>query len=406
MRYGDAVRHLAVLVACAACTPPAFPKLPSEGGPKWYELSSPHFTVWTDDAPEHATRLVRVMERMQQIVRAIAFPDAAMPAKTFVVAFRNPEELHAYIPRAVAALTFPTPNALDAPAIVLSVDTLDRNRNLLAHELAHVISFHVLHSQPKWFAEGLATYFETVRLDDDSGAVDIGVPQRGRFQELIRTRPVPLVDLFACNAASCIDSRFYATAWAFFAFLVNEHGKELVQYMQRMGDAPPEALSALWSQLFPALAPGVIDHELAKWIKYGKSSIKKFHARFDDVSIAVRELRDADVHAARGIVHHLHVRRGELPEITAALAADPTHVLARVIAIAHGAAVAPELAQRIVAAHPDDWRAWWVSWRAGGGDTAHGTMCTLIAKDPPVTRDTLCPPAPTPTPPPPDVTPP
>ena len=41
--------NLAVFAACAR-----FPVAPAEGGPLWTELTSEHFTVWTDAAPSDA----------------------------------------------------------------------------------------------------------------------------------------------------------------------------------------------------------------------------------------------------------------------------------------------------------------------------------------------------------------
>jgi hypothetical protein len=385
---------LALVIACT----PAIPPLPSRGGPKWVELQTDHFTMWTDDAPDHARKLVRSMEKLQQIVYGIAFPDARATTRTFVIAFRNTKELHAYVAEGFGAQAFPLPNAFDQPAIVVPADAVERRPDMLTHELAHVISFNVLPQQTHWFAEGLATYFESIRLDDFTGTLDVGVPPRGRLMGA-RQRALPVAELFACNRMSCLDGTYYATAWAFFAFLVSAHPRELVAYMQRIAATPLAQQNALWSQMFPQLAPEVVDLELRAWIAHGRSSVKRFTIEERDVAIAERELADADVHAARGITRYLTHRRETVvsPEIAAALAADPTHVRARVIEHSLGGKLTPELAQKVAAAHADDWRAWWLAWRAGDSE-ALGRMCETIARDPPVDVDKLCPPPPIPAP--------
>src|SRR5438132_294715 len=82
-------------------------------------------------------------------------------------------------------------------------DALVRRRDMLTHELAHVISFNVLPQQTHWFAEGLATYFESVRLDEVTNTLEVGVPPRGRLLEA-RRHTMPVAALFACEEMRCL----------------------------------------------------------------------------------------------------------------------------------------------------------------------------------------------------------
>jgi hypothetical protein len=74
------------------------------------------------------------------------------------------------------------------------------------------------------------------------------------------------------------------------------------------------------------------------------------------------------------------------PEVVKALQLDPTNVLANVIDLAGDAKVPPELAHDLTTAHPDDWRAWFLAWRAATTGTesreARAKTCSLIAANP------------------------
>jgi hypothetical protein len=90
-----------------------------------------------------------------------------------VIALRKQYEVAQFIPKQFAAEAFSPPDGLFQPFIILSLEGLDHDPTTVTHELTHVISYNALTRQPPWFAEGLATYFETVRIADD-GSFDLG----------------------------------------------------------------------------------------------------------------------------------------------------------------------------------------------------------------------------------------
>lgn len=55
---------------------------------------------------------------------------------------------------------------------------------VVTHELTHVISHNVIANQPAWFAEGMAGFFETVRLDERRSTIELGAPLQGRFAQI------------------------------------------------------------------------------------------------------------------------------------------------------------------------------------------------------------------------------
>src|SRR4051812_46280760 len=84
---------VALLLGCGAAIPP----VPSKGGPGWLELSTEHFTVWTDGGEARGRELLRHFENLLQVVIGTIFPTYRGSNRAFVIALRDDRELHAYI---------------------------------------------------------------------------------------------------------------------------------------------------------------------------------------------------------------------------------------------------------------------------------------------------------------------
>lgn len=357
--------RLAVVVVLVACRGPAVPAVPSQGGPAWRELASEHFVVWTDASRARGVEMIREMEHLRQVVRGVGFASTVQGDRSFVIALRNEDEVGAYIPESFVAFAFY--GALKQSAMLLPADEVDSH--VVTHELVHLISHEVIRHQPAWFAEGLAKFFETVNLDPDSAKGDVGAPDRETVAYLREVTPLPAWQMFACKSLRCMDARFYATAWAMFSYLANTRPRELLDYAQRLDEGTPDA----WAATFPDLGPNELDHQVRKWLAYGKHTVWRFDVALKHWPIAERVLRDADVYAARAVLlHQFRTPDVAPPELARALAEDPTHLLANLVKVAYDKSIALDTARAVAAAHPADWRAWWLVSRAANyqGDEA------------------------------------
>jgi hypothetical protein len=282
------------LAACGAAMPP----VPGKGGPAWIELTSEHFTLWTDAAPGRARELVRKMEHLRQVIVGVAFPGVPSDGRNLVIALRDDDELSALSaisePRAFAA---PAQAPLWQPMTVLSADnTFDAGEVTAAHELTHLISYAVIHHQPRWFAEGMAVFFETVGLDPASTTVDIGVAPTYQGRPLSIGHLVPIPTLFAWGGLSSGEGPLYRTAWGLFTFLINEHRTELVRYMQLLDRIDPRVKGMVadeearaWNEAFPSLPVAEIYGELGHWLGNGRHLV--WHAKIEPREWPVTETR-------------------------------------------------------------------------------------------------------------------
>jgi hypothetical protein len=75
----------------------------------------------------------------------------------------------------------------------------DGGEAAVVHEVTHAISFNAIHHQPRWFAEGLASYFETIQLNAPNQHVDVGEQPRSLTRTIRRKGLLNPSTLFACE---------------------------------------------------------------------------------------------------------------------------------------------------------------------------------------------------------------
>lgn len=359
---------LVVLVVVVACGGPAIPPLPSKGGPAWRELTSDHFTLWTDASEGRARELMRDMEDLRHVVIGIGFHGGG-DGRVLVIALRDLDEARAFMPGEFRAMASEANSYIHQPMIMMAADA---EREVVVHELVHTISQTVIPVQPRWFAEGLAKYFDSVVMDRERGTVDLGRAPTYRGEPMVLSRLMSLRQLVACDGLHCVDRHFYAAAWALFTYLMNVKKGDVRTYIPMIASANLDELEA----------------EMKRWLVNGSHTVLHFNVTFPSYSVTARDLGDADVHAARALLRLEFQERPDLAKLdaSAALAIDPTHVMAAFLVYRAGQPLDVEKARAVAAAHPDDWRAQlMLAYAVKQGDEAGAAFtraCELAAANP------------------------
>jgi hypothetical protein len=370
-----AMRRWLIAVLLVACSR-AVPTLPSQGGPSWTELKSEHFILWTDATAARGRELVRELERRQQVITTVMNQSRA-EAKVFVIALGRAEVEH-YTGPGFGGFAWDADNPTMQPGMLVNAETQDHVR-MVTHELTHLISYGVVKHQPRWLAEGMAGFFETAELDAKATSVKVGRPPNNA--RLLATSKRPVADLFECKG-HCVDNAFYATSWALFAYLVNEHYDKLIAYLQRLDALPSDRHVEAWRATFPDLTFENVDSRLWDWIQHGQLQLLHIKVAMREFPATARALGDADVLAARSLLD-LRVKEPVAARSNAegALVIDRTNVLAQLIKTQVNGTIAPDDARATAAAHPDDWHAWRLVARAlpgsPEGNAAQARMCSL-----------------------------
>ena len=383
--------------SCAGTLPP----LPGQGGPAWFESRSAHFVVWSDAEPARVHDLVQQMEHFRSIIYGVAFPELPPGGTTFVVVFRDFGEARTFLPTSAEAEAFPGEESpLGLPIAIMALDP-HGSGEIAAHELTHAISFNAIHHEPHWFAEGLATYFGTLRLDSRQSTVQVGAlptdPHQNFLGVLAHRGLLKTSELFRCWSR-CRENqadreRYYATAWALYAYLRNEHPTELVALERAFDEGEP---ARAWQRVFPQLSPDQLDAALESWIESGHYKIWSYTISLQTWPTEQTTLRDADVYALRAMLFVLqHGVSDAARDARAAITLDPTNVLARTVEVlVTRRPLSGPVARALVAAHPQSWSAWALLAAALRGDpeaaSAHAKACALAAENPSVFRPSSC----------------
>lgn len=384
-RLGGVVAAV-MFVACHAHGP-AIPAIPSQGGPAWFELQSEHFTLWSDGTKQQAHLLIKQMEHLRQVVLGVGFQSGNANGRNLVLALRDQQEVNAYIPPQFMAMAN-SGGAIRQPMIVLPIDAPDGDLPVVTHELTHLISYNVIHNQPRWFAEGLANFFATVDLDPEKAKGKFGVPLGYIIDRLHKNAPTHIATMFACDDYACMNDMFYATAWAMVAFLANAYPQQLLAYADRLDHVTRETMSQAFAEVFPTLTPDEFDRQMRDWLGHGRHTVWDFSVKLQEWPTTERLLSDADVHASRAVLRQMFAKKGDAapPELALAISADPTELLARLVE-ADYAKPSVENARKVAAAHSDDWRSWWLlgfaaNWEGDDARTAYTNACAIIALRP------------------------
>ena len=159
---------LALVPTCAGHLPPC----PAAGGPAWTELESPHFRLRTDDDSAAARAALTDLEQLQAALLTVfgVPPDLDTGRLPVVVVDRGWTD---FSPRQVEGFFT---QALFQPLVVMVAGGELHRQELIKHELVHYLSHMVMERQPRWLAEGLATYYATIEYDEDAGRITVGRP--------------------------------------------------------------------------------------------------------------------------------------------------------------------------------------------------------------------------------------
>ena len=273
---------------------------------QWLDLTSQHFVVHTNLAPEAARSAAVQLEHARAILLG-TFPPSpllgtgsgnAPPLE--VVVFASPAQLQELSgdPLLDAALT----HDWRGPLLLTSSSTSfleARQLPLTLHQLAHHFSAHALRRWPRWFEEGLASYVETITIDPDAKSAVRGAADQLKLDEVVRWGILPVESLWAWDVEADpkvgLEKHRAASAWFWVHFLFNLHRKELDGFMRSLsaGEEPREA----WPKAFGNLAPEALAEAARAYIAKGQVRSQKMDLELLNTSRTARSMPDAQVHA-------------------------------------------------------------------------------------------------------------
>jgi len=391
---GRGIRMAALLLAVATATCAGhLPPCPAAGGPAWTELRSAHFRLRTDDKPADARAMLTDLEQLRAaLLMAFGAPvDLDTGRLPVVVIDRGWTD---FAPRQVQGFST---GALFQPLIVMARGSALHQQELIKHELVHFLSDKVMTRQLPWMAEGLASYYQTIEYDTETGRITVGRPPPALLhQAQNRTSVASIEAMFTARAIDQEARHFYADAWITIHYLMNHRRAALASYEKALhtGASPQSA----WAAAFGSQTPEELAVAVHRYLDGGQYELLVY--RMPSLALPApveRALPDADIHATRALLFLTGSRaRALVPELSLgpddpllgakreldeARRAEPGHVAS--LAITHWMLDVPVGLEQATAAsrtHGDDWLAWLLLAEARGRSSDRAGQRDALAR--------------------------
>ncbi len=237
------IRRKLLLVALVVCSLST-----ARADQPWVEVTSPHFSVFTDGGEKRAREVTQRFEQMRVAFGVLFAKLTVNTAPLQIIAFRNNKELRQYSPlyngKPIELAGFflgnggqggPGANS-DRQYIALDLSG-EENWDTVFHEYAHLLINSNFPPSPVWFDEGFAEYCSSLKMDKHE--IDIGLPKPGLMMLLAQSSWLKIEDLFSVKHDSQIYNRddrrsvFYAQSWAtVHFFMAKQMMRQLSDYVR------------------------------------------------------------------------------------------------------------------------------------------------------------------------------
>ncbi|HTX77548.1 MAG TPA: tetratricopeptide repeat protein [Terracidiphilus sp.] len=281
--------------------------------PQWVQVSSPHFTLYTDAGEKKGRHVLDQFERMRWVFRTL-FPNVKDPASPIVVfAMRDRQGFQALEPAAYLAkgqinlgglfLKAPDQNYV---LVRLDAENEEHPFAVVYHEYTHFEFSAASGYMPLWLNEGLAQFFENSEIRDKD--VRMGEPSAESVMALRQSGLIPLSVLLKVDATSPYyhqeqkGTLFYAESWALTHMLMIDdrvhktaHIDEYMRLLAAHQD-PVVAAQQVWGDLKK------LETTLAYYIQnrsYTIFVLNSAAAPIDESTYTVRPISPVDADAAR-----------------------------------------------------------------------------------------------------------
>ncbi|MBF5044634.1 hypothetical protein FGE12_19695 [Aggregicoccus sp. 17bor-14] len=287
----------ALFAGCAATR--SSTTCPAEHGATWRELRSEHFRLRTDLESQEAARALVQLERYRRAVLLDWVQHFDPPGTTDVVLLQDSRALQTLIGRRALWAGRVT---LDGAELLLSADQLARldevgSSTTLSplYVLAYPLTWQAMPAEPRWLAEGLARYVQTVQLEK-GGHVTLGDPQRAALKALRDYgRLLSIEQLWRWGVHA--PEHAGASAWLWVHYLLSAQPQRFSDFRTRLHHG--EEAYAAFQATFAGVDWNQEQQRLAAYAMKGDYRIVRTELPEVFVDPQLRRMEDGDVHRLR-----------------------------------------------------------------------------------------------------------
>jgi Protein of unknown function (DUF1570) len=258
----------------------------SEAAGKWIHARTEHFDMYSAVSEKQSRRFLNELEQFRSAFQQLFRLSPVGGPPVTVMMFESSDQMEPYLPvvkgktKRVAGLYRPGP---DEDFIMLSAEAQDRggyDDNVIFHEYVHKLLREQGFKPPVWLNEGLAVFYATMRVDEDS--VEIGQPAQRRLERISRAALMPLEQLFAVTHSSPEyneaqqSSVFYAQSWLLVHYLTCGTDKQVQgkfpQFLEAVNDSP-QGLEERFRQVY-GMSYSQMEISLRSYMSGGRFAVR------------------------------------------------------------------------------------------------------------------------------------
>ena len=326
---------LAVLLLLASSGPLSVPVSAKDN---WLSVRSKNFLL-VGNANEKQIRQVGLrLEQFREVFSQL-FPKAVhtSPVPTTVIVFKSDDSYRPFKPNPNVAGYFQPGQDINYITLTTEVRGEQDPFKVIFHEYTHLLINNTTPNVPLWFNEGLAEYYSTFEITDDTKVV-LGSPISNHVFLLRESKMLPLRTLFNVDEKSAYynerdkQSVFYAESWALMHYLI--HGKDgqrvpqMGNFLKLMSENVPleEAFKRAFAMSFEGM-----EKELREYIKHDRYPV--LTGRFESKVVVESDMQAAPITEAAAksylgdLLFHIHGAESEA-YLKKALSLDPNEPLA------------------------------------------------------------------------------
>jgi tetratricopeptide (TPR) repeat protein len=335
-------------------------------------VETAHFRLSTDLSGPAARRAAMELERSRRALLSLWGAELDPPGRVEAIVLRSRDELARFSddPELTGfATATPQGPLLVAAGQAYALGEEVSLGSVHHHELAHHLSRYVLVRQPRWLAEGLASFLETVALKDGGGQAELGRVHPAHVRWIRQHGHLPFQRLWELEGAALAGperTSFYASSWLWVHYLISRQRARFNDLQRRLSRAedPPEA----WQQAFQGVSDDELERDLRLYLAEGRWAVLTFEIPEVPPQLRERTLSDADVHVVWARLWQVtpsgrpgdHRRYQARQEIREALRQEPSHAAALLMQAEEEPDTGARIAQAraLVRARPDRPEGW------------------------------------------------
>lgn len=277
--------------------------VPATAQAEWYEASSGHFIVYSEQKPDKLKEFATRLERFDKMVRALrqAKDEPIGPANRLTVYVVDDTNAVArlagdsvvagfYRPRAGGSLAIVPRGAIDS-----SNDGDLSAQEILLHEYAHhlMLSLSPNVTFPSWYIEGSAEAFATTKYEKD-GSMLLGSPPQYRGYGLLSGNWLPAEKLLTADTLKLDDQQrdaLYGRGWLLYHYLQfsGQRKGQLVDYLVAINSGKSLQDAA---KVFGDLK--ALDRELERYKRGRFSGLRLDASKTTAGAVTIRKLTDGE----------------------------------------------------------------------------------------------------------------